>query len=201
MLLAFEDVKRIFNALRIEALLDIDAPLRFQGFRGLDLAGEAQEERPGISRQSFEAPDKRVEIERSIDLQERHSRAPVGAGNRDAVDDRLRHARAGPEDRCDLEYRDVLALPAKSVADAIDERVKAVPVATHEVTGSHPRVPRLEDAAEDFLFRLDSFTVALETSSWVFSDASQGLADFAVRAARAKTVLWSKRASAIGSRS
>ena len=61
--LAFEDVKRIFNELRIEALLDIDAPLRFEGLRGHDLSGEAQEQRPGVWRQSFELPDEPVEIE------------------------------------------------------------------------------------------------------------------------------------------
>ena len=155
---------------------------------GLDLAGEAQEERPGVSRQGFEPPDERVEIEPSVDLQQRHSRAPVGARNRDPVDDRLRHARTGAEDRRDFERGDVLALPAKSVADAIDERVEAVGVATHEIAGSHPRVSRLEDVAQDFLFRLDGFAVALETSGGIFADASQGLADFAVGAALAKTV-------------
>ena len=140
--LAFEDVKRIFNALRVEALLDINAPLRFEGLRGVDLAGEAQEQRPGVSRQSFEPPDERVEIELSVDLQQRHSRAPVGAGNRNPVDDRFRHAGTSAEDPRDFERGDVLALPAKCVADAIDERIEAVGVATHEVAGSHPSVAR-----------------------------------------------------------
>ena len=38
--LAVEHIKRICDSLRVEALLDINAPLRFEGLRGLDLAGE-----------------------------------------------------------------------------------------------------------------------------------------------------------------
>ena len=124
----------------------------------------------------------------SVDLQERHPRAPVGAGNRNSVDDRFRHARTGAQDARDFVRSDVLALPAKGVANAIDERIETVRIATHEVAGSHPRVSRLEDVAEDFLLGLDSFAIALEASAGIVADASQGLADFAGRAARAKTV-------------
>ena len=49
-----EDVKRIVDAFRVKALIDIDSSLRFEGLGGLDLGGEAQEERPGVFRQCFE---------------------------------------------------------------------------------------------------------------------------------------------------
>ena len=90
---------------------------------------------------------------------ERHAGAPVRARDGDAVDDRLVDAWAGGERGGDFGCRDVLALPAKRVADAVDEGVEALGVAAHQIAGAHPGVAGGEDIAQDFPSRCPSLCV------------------------------------------
>src|SRR5205807_10599118 len=73
----------------------------------------------------------------------------AGARNGHAVDDRLLDLGKHGERLGHLGGRDVLALPAEGVADAVDEVVVAGLVPAHQVAGAKPRVTRLEDVAED----------------------------------------------------
>src|SRR5207247_1183444 len=73
----------------------------------------------------------------------------VGPGKGHAIDVGFPDGGEGADRLRDLRGRDVLALPAERVADTVDEIEVAVRVPSHEVPGAKPRVPRLEDAAQD----------------------------------------------------
>ena len=88
----------------------------------------------------------------------------------------------------DFPRRDVLALPAKRVADAVDEIIEALGVAAHQVAGAHPGVAGREHVAQDLLFRLLRFAVALETLRGFAADAPDRLAGLAVLTTNAKAV-------------
>src|SRR5689334_4271999 len=84
--------------------------------------------------------------------QRSHAGPAVGAGQRHAVDIRLLNAGKRTNRLRYLGRRNVLAFPAKSVSDSIDEIEKAPFIFSHQVAGTKPGVPGFEDASEDLLF-------------------------------------------------
>jgi hypothetical protein len=86
----------------------------------------------------------------------------------------------------------VLALPAKGVADAVDEVEEALLVLAHQVAGPYPSVARREDMAQDSLLGLGRTGVALEPAAGArrivlhLADRLAGLVD---AAANTETVL------------
>ena len=61
--------------------------------------------------------------------------------------------------------RDVLALPAEGVADAIDEIEIAQLVAPHQIAGAEPAVALLEHVAQNLLLRVGRLVVAVEVAA------------------------------------
>src|SRR5262245_20841348 len=93
-------------------------------------------ERGGVERRSLREHDRG------------HPRAAVLVRQPYAVDGALRHARRAAQHVGNLLRGDVLALPAKRVADAIDEVVVPIGVAAQQVAGPEPRVAGLEHVAQ-----------------------------------------------------
>ena len=116
---------------------------------------------------------------------------PALAGHLDAVDVGDLDARKAVENGRDLLRRDVLALPAEGVADAVDEVEVVVGVAAQEIAGAEPGVAGLEDVAQDLAFGFLRRRVALEAlHAGVLgaADAADELADLAGRALDAEAL-------------
>ena len=123
----------------------------------------------------------RRKVDVAVGDERRHAGAAVPARDGDAVDvgfgnagkcgDRLGHFRS----------RDVLALPAEGVADAIDEIKIALLVLAQQVAGAEPHVALLEHVAQDFLLGLRLDRIAFEAVrglGWIVEDLSDRLAGF-----------------------
>src|SRR5204863_4317851 len=80
-----------------------------------------------------------------------HADPAVGAGDGHAVDVGLLDSGERAQRLRHFAGRDVLALPAEGVPDAIDEVEVALVVLAHEIAGANPEVPRLEHVAEGLL--------------------------------------------------
>ncbi len=179
---------------RIESLGHQRALLRLEGRRRLKLGLEAQEQRPRDRRQRFlDMGAQAVEIEFGdiVDHQSRHPGAAFVAGNRDAVDDGFFDALERRDRLGDLRGRDVLALPAKGVADPVDEVEIAAAVAPHQVAGAEPGVLRLEHAAQDLGRGRRRVGIAVEPRGGVariVADLGQQLADLVRPAGAAAAV-------------
>src|ERR1700674_4986168 len=130
------------------------------------------------------------EIEAIVGHDRNHSRAAVGASNLDAVGGRIDNAPAVDDGFVHFGCRDVLAFPAESISDPVDEMEKAAFVELHQVAGSKPGIALAEHVAQDFLFGLGSVGVPLEAAPAVVgtSDPPDGFADFAAGASDTKTV-------------
>src|SRR5271154_1171241 len=94
------------------------------------------------------------EIERAFAYDGRHPGAAFGPRNRDSVDAGMQYALKSAERLRHLGGSHVLALPAKGVADAVNEVEEAILVLAHQVAGPHPGVARCEDIAQDSLLGL-----------------------------------------------
>ena len=137
--------------------------LVLEGCGHVDAILEAQEQRPGIGRQpAGEMISQRGKIERAVGDQRRHAGGALGARDGHAIDRRLGDAWERHQRLRDLRGRDVLALPAKGVADAIDEIIEATVVAAHQIAGAIPGVAGLEHVAEDFTLGVFCAGIALE---------------------------------------
>src|ERR1700676_3360894 len=130
------------------------------------------------------------EIKAIVGHDRNHSRAAVGAANLDAVSGRLDDAPAVDDGSVHFGCRDVLAFPAESISDPVDEMEKAAFVKHHQVAGPKPGIALAEHVAENFLFGLGSVGVTLEAASAVVStsDPPDGFADLAAGARYTETV-------------
>src|SRR5205807_2311927 len=97
-------------------------------------------------------------------------------GHRNTVDHRLGDAAAGSDGFRYLGGRDILALPAEGVADAVDEIEEAAGILAHQVAGAEPRIADGEDVAQYFFRRRVGVGIALERAA-VFRSAVGHLAD------------------------
>ena len=157
------EIDRIADGVRIEALLHQIDLLLLEGRGHVDVLAEAQEHRPRIVRQPLgEVVAERRQVEVVGDDDRRHAGAAVAARHVDAVDIGVLHAVEGADRFRDLGGRDVLALPAEGVADAVDEIEIAVRVLAHQVAGAEPDVAFLEHVAQDLLLGLRLGRIALE---------------------------------------
>ena len=73
---------------------------------------------------------------------------PSLSGTANAVHRRVDDVRAGGDHARDFRGRDVLALPAEGVADAVDEVEKSLRVLAHQIAGAVPGIARLEHVAQ-----------------------------------------------------
>src|ERR1700734_1581190 len=105
------------------------------------------------------------EIERALADDGRHPGAAFGPWNRDSVDAGMQYALESAEFLRHLGRRHVLALPAKGVADAVDEVEKALLVPAHQVAGPPPSGARREDMAQDSLLGFGRTGVPLEPAA------------------------------------
>src|SRR5262245_59817062 len=105
---------------------------------------------------------KRREVEVRLGDDCRHSGPPVAAGHRDAVDVGLKRTVEGADRLFDFGGGHVFALPAKGVADAVDEIEIAVRILAHEVAGSEPHVAFLDHVVQYFLFGFRGCRIAFE---------------------------------------
>src|SRR5262245_30925728 len=110
-------------------------------------------------------PVQRGEIERAFADDGRHPGAAFGPRNRDSVDAGMQDALESAELLRHLGGSHVLALPAKGVADAVDEVEEALLVLAHHVAGPYPSIARCEDLAQDFLLGLGRTGVPLEPAA------------------------------------
>src|SRR5208337_3764137 len=99
-------------------------------------------------------PVQRGEIERACADDGRHPGAAFGPRKRDSVDAGMQYALESAELLRHLGGSHVLALPAKGVADAVDEVEEALLVLAHQVAGPHPSVAFREHMAQDFFLGL-----------------------------------------------
>ena len=90
----------------------------------------------------------------------------------------------------DFGSRDILALPAEGIADAVDEMEEAARVSAHEIAGAVPDVVRLENVAQDFPLRVLGAGVTLEFASGTLpiANSADRFADLVRFAADAKAV-------------
>src|SRR3984885_3642865 len=110
-------------------------------------------------------PVQRGEIERACAYDGRHPGAAFGPRNGDSVDAGMQYALESAQLLRHLGGSHVLALPAKGVADAVDEVEEALLVLAHQVAGPYPSVARCEDMAQDSLLGLCRTGVALEPAA------------------------------------
>src|SRR6266850_5019637 len=94
----------------------------------------------------------RGEIKPFIGSDGGHAGAAVGAWNAHAVNGGFSDPRKPANGLRHLRGGDVLALPAKRVANSIDEIEIAVLVLPHQIARPEPRVSRLEHIAQDLSF-------------------------------------------------
>ena len=87
---------------------------------------------------------------------------PSRPGDLDAVDIGLVDAGKAADDLGDLGGRDVLALPAERVADAVDEIEIAVGVLAHEIAGAEPGIALLEHVAQNLRRVVGGVGIAFE---------------------------------------
>src|SRR5262245_11985543 len=182
---------------RVESLPDEISLRIFEGAGYLGLRTEPKKKRTRVGGQPRgEMAVQRGEIERAFAYERRHAGAASGSWNRDSVDAGMQDAVECAELLRQLGGRDVLALPAKGVADAVDEIEEALLVPAHQVAGPYPGVARCEDMAQDSLLGLGRTGVALEPAAGArrivlhLADRLTGLVD---AAANTETVLVANR--------
>src|SRR5580704_9659191 len=132
------------------------------------------------------------QIQRAIDDERHHAGCALGAGNGNAVNGRFGDAGERGERRGNFAARDILALPAKRIADAIDEIEIAAGVGAHQIAGAVPGVAALKYVAQDFFLRFRGAGIALEFGSGLsraIVDSADRLARFAGGTTHAKPAL------------
>src|SRR5579859_288690 len=135
-------------------------------------------------------------IDLALSYQCGHAGASFRGRNRNTVNIRLPYARKRTDGFRDFECRDVLAFPAKGIADPIDEIEVAFVVLPHQVTGAEPGISRLEYIAKNLSIRRFLAGVAVETAARVRRtrrDLADCFSDFARSAADARSLLITDR--------
>lgn len=126
-----------------------------EGSGNLHLGEDPDEERHGVAGELLEGvlgECGKVDLAPREDDDGGHAGAPVGAGDRDAIDVCLLDAREDRDGLGDLVRRHVLALPAERVTDAIG-KVEKVVLPLEEVTRPEVAVALDKDVGRDLLVR------------------------------------------------
>src|SRR3954447_11687032 len=173
----------------------------FERLGRIELARDAYDDRVSIGRQALcEMGGQRPDDEALVDHDRAHAGAAIGAGNADAVGGGVDDAGEIAHGVVDLRSRDVLALPAKGVGDAVDEVEEALLVEPHQIAGAEPGIPLGKDIAKDLLLGLARLGVALEATAALIrrADAAYGFAGLAARAGDTKPLRIAQRGAVIG---
>src|SRR5690348_16762567 len=104
----------------------------------------------------------RAEVETRRRDERRHALLPFMAGNAHAIDIRILDTGKRGDRLRDFRRRDILALPAEGVADAVDEIEIAARVLAHQVAGAEPRIALLEHVAQHLALARLLFRIAFE---------------------------------------
>src|SRR2546429_10011983 len=99
-------------------------------------------------------PVQRRKIEGAFAYDGRHPGATFGPRNRDSVDAGMQYALESAKLLRQLRGSHVFALPAKGVADAVDEVEEALLVLAHQIAGPYPGVARCDAMAQASLLGL-----------------------------------------------
>src|SRR5690348_13485906 len=168
---------------------------------GIERLAQPDEDRNRVIRQTVEQMvGERDEIEPIAGHDRRHAGTAIGAGNADAISRGVENARTVSDRIVHFAGRDVLAFPAKSIADPIDEVEKALLVEQHQVAGAKPGIALGDDVAQDLLLGGSGIGVTLEAAAALVSaaDPPDRLAGFSARARDAKPVLAASGLTAFG---
>src|SRR5512132_2929423 len=191
------EIDRVIARCGVESLFHEIDLLLLKGGGDVDLVAQADEDRSGIVGQPLDQmATKRRQVEMLLGNYRRHTGAAVTAGNLDAVDVGLQRVGELGDSFLDLGGGDVLAFPAESVADAVDEEAVNGGVLAHQVAGSEPDVARLEHVAQDLSVGLVLGRIALEAGDWlrrVFQDLADDLAGLVDGALDAEALLVADR--------
>src|ERR1700761_364357 len=196
--LRLPEEQRIAHPTRIESCADQILLFLLEGFRRIQRRADADEDRTGIGRQTpREMIAQYREIKTGAGDNSRHSGAAIGTRNCNAIGCGVDDAWTLQDRLVHLRRRNVLALPAESVADPIDEMKKAAVVDHHQVASPKPGVALGEHVTQDFLLGFDRIGVALEAAARVDSraDAPDGFSDLTAGAGDAEAFAIADRRS------
>src|SRR3954454_8428981 len=193
--------QRIGDRARIKSLARELALFLLERLGRIELARDAYEDGVSIGRQALsEMGGQRLDVKALVHHDRAHAGAAVGAGDADAVGGGVDHAGEIAHGVVDLRSRDVLALPAKGVADAVDEVEEALLVEPHQIAGAEPGIALGKDIAQDLLLGLARFGVALKATAALIrrADAAYGFAGLAARAGDTKPLCIAQRRAVFG---
>src|ERR1700733_12437368 len=131
----------------------------------------------------------------------RHSGSAVRARHGDTVNGGLRNTWKCVTNCLHFGRRDVLAFPAKGVADAVDKVEVALLVPSHQVTGTKPGVSRIEHIVENLVRAGLLAAVAFEPVARVgriFENSPNSFPRFGSSASNAESSVVSHRLAFVG---
>src|ERR1700756_4443551 len=109
--------------------------------------------------------NERFEVETLLDHDRRHASAAIRVRNAYTIGRRVNDTWAVPD--CIIHFAgcNVLALPAESVADTVDEIEISLFVDPHQIAGSKPSVALRKHVTQDLLLGLGGVRVALKLTA------------------------------------
>ena len=184
----------------VESLAD---EIGLRVFEGAELGNSAlradpQKQRTRIGRQTLgQVLVQCGEIDFAFADDGRHpGRDAFGPRNRDSVDAGMQDAVESAKFLSHLRRSDILTLPAKRVADAVDEVEEALLVPAHQIAGPDPGISLGEDIAQDLFLGLARNGVALVSAAGtrrIVLQFTDGFAGFVNAAANTEAVLVADR--------
>ena len=133
-----------------------------------------------------------LEVQLIVSDEHGHAGAAVGAGNSYSIDAGLLDAGKGTDRLRHLGSGNIFTLPAKGVADTVNEIEITLLVLSHQVAGTKPGVSRLEHVAEYLVGGGFLVGVALKSTvdiRWVFEKLANRFSDFVRTTASAECLL------------
>ena len=153
----------------------------FEGAGFLHVVADAQEEGDGVGRQvPAQFGEQGLEIEGgdvAVQPYRRHAGAAVGVGNFHAVGHGFADVVTAVHDPFHLGGGDVLAFPAKGVAQPVHKLGVLEPDVAHQVAAVEPGVALLEDVGQDAFLSL--FRVGVPVEGGLVGDLANEQASFA----------------------
>src|SRR5690348_17077533 len=152
--------------MRIETVANQLMFLLLEGFGGIERGANPYHHRTSIDRKPLRKTGREfTHVEIGIDHDRRHSGPAIGTGNFHTIGSCLGNAWAISNRFVYLRSRDVLALPAESIADPVDEVEESLLVKPHQIAGAKPGVALYKYVTQNFLFALRRVGVAFKTAT------------------------------------
>src|SRR5690606_38415735 len=188
------EIKHVFDLRRIEAVAhEIDLPKLERACR-FDRRRDAEKYRARVAGQfALEIVTQAFEFEIFTRRDRGHASAAIDIVDLDAIDVGFIDAGIARDHFGHLCRRNVFALPAERVADAIDEIRIAVFVLAHQIAGAEPRVAFVDGITLDLAFRRGIVAAAGVIMPRIVLDQAAGLSGFTGRAQYAQAVLIAHR--------